>query len=54
MYQVIKKHPPDVDQYAKKLVGEKVVSEEEYKVLSQCGQITYLCRLVSIQLATHN
>ena len=34
MYQVIKKHSPVVDQYAKKLVNEKVVSEEEYKVWS--------------------
>ena len=32
MYQVIKKHSPVVDQYAKKLVNEKVVTEEEYKV----------------------
>ena len=32
MYQVIKKHPPLVDQYAAKLINEKVVTEEEYKV----------------------
>ena len=42
MYQVIKKHSPVVDQYAKKLIGEKVVSEEEYKVLSKSGQISQL------------
>ena len=32
MYQVIKKHSTVVDQYAKKLINEKVVTEEEYKV----------------------
>lgn len=32
MYQVIKKHSPVVDQYAKKLINDKVVTEEEYKV----------------------
>ena len=34
MYQVIKKHPPLVDQYAKKLINDKVVTEDEYKVCS--------------------
>ena len=32
MYQVIKKHPPLVELYAKKLINEKVVTEDEYKV----------------------
>ena len=32
MYQVIKKHPPLVEQYSKKLINEKVVTEDEYKV----------------------
>lgn len=36
MYQVIKKHFPLVDQYAKKLINEKVVTEDEYKVVISC------------------
>ena len=43
MYQVIKKHSPLVDQYAKKLINDKVVTEDEYKVCS----IMYIHKIVS-------
>jgi hypothetical protein len=43
MYQVIKKHPPLVDQYAKKLINDKVVTQDEYKV----HRVTYTHKIVS-------
>ena len=47
MYQVIKKHPPLVDQYAKKLINDKVVTEDEYKVCS----IMYIHKICHLQLS---
>ena len=53
MYQVIKKHFPVVDQYAKKLINEKAVTEDEYKVVILCliprsPPSKLICALVSL------